>query len=265
MKTNALKKFTLFALLIYVPIQTMAWGQLGHRIVGQIAESHLNPKAKMAVKNILGNETLAMCANWADFVKSDKAYDYLSPWHYINLPGGLSDSELQNRLKADTAVDAYTKINFMIKELKNKSLAKEKKVMYLRLLVHIVGDINQPMHTGHLEDKGGNDIKLSWFGRSSNLHAIWDSDLIESQELSYTEYTKAINFCSAAQKKAWQNDPLSKWIQDSYHISQKIYAGVAAGDKLGYRYIYDNLATANEQLLKGGIRLAGLLNQIFGV
>lgn len=264
MKINAFKKITLFALLVYLPIQSMAWGQLGHRVVGQIAETYLSPKAKLAVKAILGNETLAMSANWADFVKSDRAYDYLSTWHYINFPGGLSKAELQNMLKADTAVDAYTKINFLVKELKNKSLAQDKKVMYVRLLVHLVGDINQPMHTGHLEDKGGNDVKLTWFGKSSNLHAIWDSELIESQELSYTEYAKAINFCTPKQRATWQNDPLSKWIEDSYHISQKLYAGVTLGDKLSYRYIYDNLETANQQLLKGGVRLAGLLNQIFG-
>lgn len=261
---NALKKSILFALFIYLPIHTMAWGQLGHRIVGQIAESHLNAKAKTAVKNILGNESLAMCANWADFVKSDRAYDYLSTWHYINFPGGLADAELNSILKADTATDVYTKIIFLTKELKNKSLAQDKKVMYLRLLVHFVGDVNQPMHTGHLEDKGGNDIKLSWFGKSSNLHALWDSDLIESQELSYTEYAKAINFCTPQQKTAWQKDPLTKWIEDSYHISQKLYGNVTTGDKLSYRYIYDNLATANQQLLKGGVRLAGLLNEIFG-
>ena len=151
----------------------------------------------------------------------------------------------------------------MVKELKNKNLPKDKKVMYVRLLDHLVGDIHQPMHTGHLEDKGGNDIKLSWFGKSSNLHAIWDSELIESQELSYTEYSKAVNFCSSTQKASWQKDPLTKWVEESYQISQKLYSNVTAGDKLSYRYIYENLETANQQLLKGGIRLAGLFNQIF--
>ena len=264
MKTNALKFISALALVIYLPLQSMAWGTTGHRVVGQIAESHLSPKAKLAVKSILGNESLSMCANWADFVKSDKAYDYLYNWHFINFSGGLSHTDLINYMQADTAVDAYTKINFLVKELKNKSLAKDKKVMYLRLLVHLVGDVHQPMHTGHQEDKGGNDIKLSWFGKSSNLHSIWDSELIEGQQLSYTEYTQAINFCTPAQKAKWQKDPLSKWITESYDIAQKLYGTVTTGDKLSYRYIYDNIDTVNQQLLKGGVRLAGVLNQIFG-
>lgn len=264
MKNHFLKKLALLSIYLCLPLFSLAWGQLGHRVVGQIAESHLNPKAKLAVKAILGHESLAMSANWADFVKSDKAFDYLYNWHFINIDGGLSAAELQNLLKTDTAVNAHTKIAFLTKELKKKELPKDKKVMYLRILVHLVGDIHQPMHTGHREDKGGNDVKLSWFGKSSNLHSIWDSELIESQDLSYTEYTKSINFCSNKQKIAWQKDPLSNWIAESYQIAGKLYSGVTAGDRLSYRYIYDHLATANEQLLKGGIRLGGLLNEIFG-
>jgi len=264
MKNQIFKKISLLSLYVCLPLISLAWGQLGHRVVGQIAENHLNPKAHLAVKNILGHETLAMSANWADFVKSDKAFDYLYNWHFINLDGGLTTAELQKFLKTDTAVNAHTKIAFLTKELKKKELAKDKKVMYLRILVHLVGDIHQPMHTGHREDKGGNDIKLSWFGKSSNLHSIWDSELIESQELSYTEYAKSINPSTAKQRTTWQKDPLSIWIAESYQIASKLYSGVTMGDKLSYRYIHDHLGTANEQLLKGGVRLAGLLNEIFG-
>jgi hypothetical protein len=246
MKNQIFKKISLLSLYVCLPLISLAWGQLGHRVVGQIAENHLNPKAHLAVKNILGHETLAMSANWADFVKSDKAFDYLYNWHFINLDGGLTTAELQKFLKTDTAVNAHTKI------------------AYLRILVHLVGDIHQPMHTGHREDKGGNDIKLSWFGKSSNLHSIWDSELIESQELSYTEYAKSINPSTAKQRTTWQKDPLSIWIAESYQIASKLYSGVTMGDKLSYRYIHDHLGTANEQLLKGGVRLAGLLNEIFG-
>lgn len=264
MKTRLLKHVLVAALLVYLPTQSMAWGMLGHRVVGQIAESHLNAKAKANIKAILGNETLAMGSNWADFVKSDKSYDYLYNWHFINLPAGLSTTDIQGILKADTAVDAYTKVNFLVTELKKKNLNKAQKISYIRLLVHIIGDLHQPMHTGHFEDKGGNDIKVTWFGKNSNLHSVWDTELPESQQLSYTEYTQAINFCSPSQKTTWQNTPFNAWITDTYGMAQKIYGSVNSGDKLSYRYIYDNLETVNQQLLKGGIRLAGVLNNIFG-
>ena len=254
----------MFGLLLYLPSQSMAWGMLGHRVVAQIAETNLNPKTKLALKGIMGNESLAMSSNWADFVKSDKSYDYLYNWHFVNFAAGLSSADIKGMLKADTTVNAYTKMNFLIRELKKKDRPKAQKIIYIRLLVHIVGDVHQPMHTGRAEDKGGNDIKLTWFGKSSNLHSVWDTELVESQQLSYTEYTQAINFCSAKQKAEWQHAPINAWITETYGMAQNIYGGVALGDKLSYRYIYDNLETVNTQLLKGGIRLGGLLNQIFG-
>ncbi|MES1219507.1 MAG: S1/P1 nuclease, partial [Bacteroidota bacterium] len=168
-------------------------GQTGHRVVGAIAETYLTPKARAAVKAILGNETMAMTSNWADFIKSDSTFNYLSPWHYINFNQGLSKDEFNNLLKNDTAINAYNKINFIVKELKKKQLPSDKKLLYLRLLIHIVGDIHQPLHVGQLGDQGGNRVKVLWFGEATNLHSVWDEKMIESQKLSYTEYRNAIN------------------------------------------------------------------------
>ena len=263
MKLKSLKKLLLIGLLCYIPFQTMAWGMLGHRVVGQIADSYLNKKTSREIKKILGNESVAMASNWADFIKSEPVYNYLGNWHYINLPAGINQAQLQHSLERDTVTDAYTRILFLTSELKNKSLAHDKKVMYLRLLIHIVGDLHQPMHTGHLDDLGGNRVQVSWFGQPSNLHRVWDSDLIESKELSYTEYTNSINFIQKSQLHLLQSEDLAKWVSDSYQISENIYAHVKSGDKLSYRYIYDNLAIADQQLLKGGVHLAGLLNTIF--
>ncbi len=263
MKLNVLKKFIFIAIFTYIPMQTMAWGLLGHRVVGEIAESYLSRRAGREIKNILENESLAMASNWADFIKSEPAYNYLGNWHYINLPAGLSQEQLQQSLLKDSATNAYTRILFLSSELRNRSLPQEKKVMYLRILIHLVGDIHQPMHTGRVEDLGGNRIQVSWFGQPSNLHRVWDSDLIDSQELSYTEYARSINFMDRSGLFSLQNESPAQWVQDSYRMSEKIYANIKTGDKLSYRYIYDNLAIANQQLLKGGVHLADILNEIF--
>ena len=99
----------------------MAWGVLGHRIVGEIAYSYLTPATKAAIKKILANESVAMSSNWADFIKSDTDFAYLSPWHYVNLKPGMTMQEVAKFLNKDTAVDAYTKINFLVRELKKKN------------------------------------------------------------------------------------------------------------------------------------------------
>lgn len=263
MKFNSLKKVFLAFVLFYLPAQAMAWGLLGHRVVGQIAESYLNRKANREIKLILGNENLAMASNWADFIKSEPSYNYLNNWHYINLPAGLNEEQLDFALKRDTVTDAYTKILFLSAELKNRNLEQDKKVVYLRLLIHLVGDLHQPMHTGRFEDLGGNRIQLTWFGQNTNLHRVWDSDLIDSQELSYTEYSRSINFIGKNQLHSLQSQDAAQWVKDSYRISEKLYSKVNNGDKLSYRYIYHNIEIANQQMLKGGIHLAALLNSIF--
>jgi hypothetical protein len=264
MKTTFFKKLILAVAIIYAPLHSMAWGDKGHRIAGQIASNYLTPKARLAVKAILGNESVAMASTWADFIKSDPNYNYLSSWHYIDFDKAYTYPELQNFLKQDTSVDAYTKLNFMVGELKKKNLAQDKKLLYLRMVIHIVEDIHQPMHTAHTDDKGGNDFKVMWFKEESNLHSVWDSKLIEFQNLSFTEYATAINFTTPAQRTAWQQQPVSQWLFDSKELAENIYANTKRDEVLNYRYNFKYVGALNQQLLKAGVHLAGLLNQIFG-
>ena len=251
-------------MIFILPSDLFAWGVLGHRVTGGIAEHYLTTKTKSELKKLLGNETVAMASNWADFIKSDRSYDYLSNWHYVNFRGGLSQAEVMKILKNDTGTGLYTKMNFLVRELKSKNLQRERRIFYLKLLIHFVGDIHQPMHAGQPEDRGGNSIKLYWFGTPTNLHRIWDEQLVEFQQLSYTEHVAAINFVSPAQKRKWQGQPIAEWIYESYQIAQKLYTEIKPEDKLTYNYNYHHVNIMNQQLLKGGVRLAGLLNELFG-
>lgn len=241
------------------------WGPTGHRIVAEIADSYLNKKARKAIAEILGDESLAMSANWADFIKSDSTFNYLNSWHYINMPAGLSKEDFAARLALDSATDAYTKLNFLVSELKKNDLPLEKKKMYLRLLIHIAGDIHQPMHVSRAEDQGGNKIKLTWFSEAANLHNLWDDKLVEFQKLSYTEYATAINHVSKTQRKAWAAESISDWCYESYSLSAQLYSELTTPEpKLSFRYNFDHVDMLNRQLLKGGVHLAALLNEIFG-
>ncbi|MBC7946574.1 MAG: S1/P1 nuclease [Chitinophagaceae bacterium] len=265
---NLIKKTILVISFIALSIPSMAWwGINGHRIVGEIADGYLNSKARKALKELLGDESIAMASNWGDFIKSDSLYDYVYSWHYINLKGGMSFSELQSKLQTDTVANLYNKVNFLISELKsNKSLTTQQRTMYLKLLIHFVGDLHQPLHVGgRPEDQGGNRVKVLWFNEPTNIHSVWDDKLVEFQKLSYTEYAKAINHANKQMRKSWQQQPRMEWYWESYQISQTIYASIKQPDqKLSYGYNYDYIATVNQQLLKGGVRLAGVLNDIFG-
>jgi len=260
---NLIKRLVFIAAVFFLPFRSFGWGMLGHRIVGQIAESYLTPKARVAVQKILGTESIAMSSNWADFIKSDSSYNYLSSWHYVDIDSGLTKSEVKKYLQKDTATDLYTKLNFVITQLKNKQLSTDKKKMYLKLLIHFVGDAHQPLHVGHLQDQGGNKIKLTWFGAPTNFHRMWDDELIDYQQLSYTEYTNVINHTTAKQRAAWQKQPISDWIIESYEVAQQLYTDIQPDQKLSYRYNFDHIQILNERLLRGGVRLAGLLNELF--
>ena len=261
---KATRRIVLLGFLFSVPFCSFCWGVLGHRVTGGIAEKYLTPKAKTEIKKILGNETIAMASNWGDFIKSDSSYDSLYNWHFINLDSGLSRKQIQAYLDRDTATDVYTKTQFLIKELKNKQLSMDRKRMYLRLLIHFVGDIHQPLHVGRKADLGGNRVRVQWFSTATNLHSVWDESLVTFQQLSYTEYISAINFTTPHQRQAWQKQPLSEWIIESYQITQKLYSEIKEpNQRLGYEYNFTHVKTVNERLLKGGVRLAGILNEVF--
>jgi len=264
MKNTFLKKLLIGAAIVYAPLQSMAWGTTGHRVCGQIAEEHLTAKARLAVHAILGNESIAIASNWADFIKSDPAYSYMSSWHYVDLNKAYTYPELVIFLKADTNVDAYTKLNYLIGQLKKKDLSKKEQLLDLRMLIHIAEDVHQPMHVAHADDKGGNDFKVSWFNQPTNLHSVWDSQLIDYQQLSYTEYAMAVNHATPAEIKEWQAAPISEWLFESNQIAEKLYTDIKPGDNLSYKYNFNHIDILNKQLLKAGIRLAGVLNQLFG-
>ncbi|WP_316798965.1 S1/P1 nuclease [Pedobacter frigidisoli] len=250
-------------LIAYLPLQANAWGMIGHRVVGEIADSYLTAKARKAVQAILGSESIAMSANWGDFIKSDSTYNYLYNWHFVNLPGGLDKQGVYNILETEKAPNLYNKIVELTAVLKKPGSTASEKQLALRMLIHMAGDLCQPMHVAHKEDLGGNRVSVLWFNEKSNLHRVWDEQLIEYQQLSYTEYTKAINHPSAVQLYNWRNTSLKDCIYESYQVCSKIYDYTKPDAKLSYRYNFDWVGTLNEQLLKGGVRLAQMLNTIY--
>ena len=110
----------------------------------------------------------------------------------------------------------------------------------------------------------GNDIKVKWFNRGSNLHRVWDSDMIESWNMSYTELAKNSKNLSKSQVAAIENGEILDWAYESQKLAQRIYSKTSNDDKLSYKYSYENFSIVRDQLQKGGIRLAKILNDIYG-
>ena len=256
-------RFLLVIILFLAPFSVSAWSAIGHRIVGQIAENHLTGKARKAVISILGTESLAMASNWGDFIKSDSRYDSLYNWHFVNLPAGLNKDGVFSYLETEKEPNVYNKSLEMIRILKNKQSSLDQRKFALRMLVHMVGDLNQPMHTARKEDLGGNKVYVTWFGEKSNLHRVWDDQLIDYQKLSYTEFVEAIDFPTKQDLILSKSKTLKDYVYGSFEICNKIYEATKPEAKLSYKYNYDFVDTLNSQLLAGGLCLANVLNDTF--
>ena len=253
----------LLASALLIMQYAFSWGLTGHRIIGEISQQHLTKKTKKELNKLIGEETLAWWSNWPDFIKSDSTWNHASPWHYVDLPGHMDKDKFIEELKKLPGKNLYTQIRAMMAELKDKSLPIEKRRVALYFLIHLVGDLHQPLHVGRDEDAGGNKIVVYWFDKKTNLHTLWDSMLIESQQYSYTEYAKLLDIANEEKVNAWQSSSLEDWFYESHVVSDSIYDATPAESKLSYKYNYQFQKILEEQLLKGGIRLAALLNQAF--
>ena len=131
------------------------------------------------------------------------------------------------------------------------------------MLVHFVGDLHQPLHAGRGEDKGGNDIQVRWYNDGTNIHSVWDTKMIESYNMSYTELAENIRELTKLEKQQIASGTFEDWMYESNELSKKVYDSAEVGEKLGYRYMYDWFPVVQEQLQKGGIRLAQVLNEIY--
>lgn len=240
-----------------------AWGTTGHRVIAEIAERNLNRKAKKELKKIIGNQQLAYWANWPDFIKSDPTWKFADGWHYVNMPGDLNRLAFDQELNNSTDENLYKRALLLIDELKSKTLTLEEKQQKLYFLIHIIGDAHQPLHIGRSEDLGGNRVKVEWFRKPTNLHSLWDSALVDFDKYSYTEYATVLDIQDKAYNQNLTKGSLEDWIFDSYTKANILYKSVEENENLSYRYHFDFKDTVEEQLLKGGLRLAKLLNEIY--
>lgn len=250
-------------LAVFIAFFLMSWGVIGHRSIGKVAENHLSKKAKSAVFKLLGTESIPLVSTYADEIRSDARYDYTAAWHYVNPPQGLNYAQFVKYLETDTAANVYNAIFKMEKQLKSPKSSKAEKVFALKMIIHFVGDLHQPMHVSRAEDLGGNKIKLKFQRRESNLHSLWDSGLIEYNGFSFTEMATDLDLISVAKITEWQNDSITKWLFESYQISAQLYLEIEKNSDLDYTYYPQHSEIYKERIQKAGIRLAGFLNKIY--
>ncbi len=235
------------------------WGATGHRTIGEIAEIHLSKKAKKEIDILLNGQGLAFVSTFGDDIKSDDAYDKYYTWHFVNFP---FDTKYKDS-KKDKRGDIVMGIEHCVKVLKDPNTSQQDKAFFLKFLVHLIGDLHQPLHVGRGEDKGGNDIKLEWHRKKSNLHRVWDSQMIEFYNMSYSELVANRKKLSKSQIELIKEGSVLDWTYESQALAKKVYKSAKPEERLSYRYSYDHYDIVLSQLQKSGIRLAKVLNDIY--
>lgn len=239
----------------------LAWGQKGHRIVAQVAYDNLNKKTRKQVDAILGKHGMIYLSTWADEIKSDTIYPKSFTCHYQDLDGGLSDEAIVAMLTDYPEVGGDL---FMAMDSIEAVLAKNKQCHdALAFYVHFYADRFCPMHVAHLDDKGGNGVKMKWFGQNTNLHSVWDSKIIDSKGFTYTEYAQYLHDVYGKQKKAVMQMTDEETLLQTYHLTDDIYTYHSTWNGNAYHYSYYWMDEMEWQLYTAGVKLAQALNAIY--
>jgi hypothetical protein len=267
-----------FVAALVLPAPALAWGKTGHRVVAAIADTQLSGLARAHIREILGpGESLVDAANWPDEMRSAPGKFWqktATPWHYVTLDGIIYDH-------APPEGDALEALEHFRKVLQDPKADLADKQMALRFIIHIVGDLHQPLHVGKCCDRGGNDVKVTWFGKPTNLHAVWDSQLVDDEQLSYSELAEKLErHLSDRQLIKWWDINPRDWISESAEYRDTLYPTAADMPKprkdddpkksdeppppdLSYSYVYRFTPLMEQRLTQGGVRLAAYLNAIF--
>lgn len=254
------------AVTALLPAPASAWGAQGHRLVARIAETRLDPAAKAEVARLLAAEpgaTLASIAPWADQLRAEDPDlgKRSAGWHYVNMAedGCIYDPPKHCR-DGDCVVEA---LKAQSARLADRSLSDADRLQALKFVVHLAGDMHQPMHAGYGHDKGGNTYQLRFNERGTNLHSLWDSGMFYALQLDDDQYLQRLQALPAPAGVAapqLQRDA-SLWAEQSCRIATR--EGVyPANRKVGQAYADTWRPVAEAQLRLAGERLAALLNEL---
>jgi hypothetical protein len=258
---------TITALLLTILMLTpsaYSWGRLGHRVAAEFAEGRLTPHALAAVHNLLGSEvSLADISTWADEQQNPRS----SAWHYVNEP--ITESRYDPRFcPANGCV--VSKINDFKRILQDPKTGKTEKQQALRYLIHLIADLHQPLHVGDTGSRGGNSIQVRFYNQGSNLHRVWDSQIMERHtENEQVWLYDFIHYANPAFVKECSKGTPEDWATETLQVAKEAYClpgsktVMKSGTKLGDDYYRMALVIIQKQLAKAGIRTAWMLNEIF--
>ena len=254
-----MKRLILTSLCLLFARGAFAWGQKGHDVTAYIAECRLTPEAAEKVRKALDGYSPVYIANWLDFASYWPEYAYSKTWHYLNIDEG----ETLESMSRNPGGDVLTAVTRLTEKLKSGRLTPEEETLSLKMLIHLVGDMHCPMHLGRLSDLGGNKRPVRFFGRDTNLHSVWDTNIPEAvHKWSYSEWQQQIDRLTDEEAAQIAAGEPADWVKETHEICKEIYGFTPEGTDISYDYLFKYTPVVERQFLRGGHRLARLLNEI---
>lgn len=273
--------------LLFTTFASQAWGPEGHAIVADIAQQHLDPAASAEVAALLKQEGLSRLddiSSWAD--ANRKAMPHTSGWHYVDIPLHADDFVAARDCPEGDCVVA--RIDQYAHVLADKSATPQARLEALKWVVHLVGDVHQPLHAEDNNDKGGNTVQVNFFGKGTNLHSLWDGQIIRKaldfipgpnytfdHAIVQADAMKLDANITSTERRTWApSGDLSSlggeaigWADESHRLAQQVaYTDLAkpSGEAWSQRYQLKAWPVIETRLEQAGVRLAAVLNEALG-
>lgn len=266
----------------------LAWGQLGHSVIAELSQRHLSPAAQAKLKELIGDTSLAAISNWADDYKFTPAGKNTYRWHFVDI-----DIE---RPTYDVALDCKDQNNqgtcivqglpAAIAILKDNSRSKEDRLRALKLVIHLAGDLEQPLHASeHNGDQGGNRLHVilhakrsdgTSYTRASTFHSMWDDSLVDLQAYSWGSYADSLDAdpLPTVEAPPYDEARVAAWANDTHALGIRAYQLLPAGTpdhndsshpvEISNDYAVAIKAELDRELVKGAARLKAILEDAFG-
>lgn len=244
-----------FLLLISLP--AYSWGPQGHKLVALIARSQLDASVIETIDFYLKGTSWEDASTWMDDIQTNPKYDYMKPWHFVNIPKDKTYVPTKEP-------NVVNKLEYCIRMLQYRAFQSEESVgETLKCLFHLVGDIHQPLHCGYAEDKEGSELRLYLVQKETNLHKVWDWEIIHEKKMDIWYCAKVLvgMKLTARKKEEIEKIEVLTWLNETRALLPEVYK--FSGNKIDQRYVDVNAVHIETQIIKAGLRLAAILNKYF--
>jgi hypothetical protein len=239
-----------------------AWGEVGHRAAAELAEQRLKPEGRAVVAGLLGGQSMADVAVWADEVRST-THRHTDRWHSVNIPIDASGYRAARDCPppGECVLVALPRLEA---QLGDRTRPREERREALMFLVHFIADMHQPLHVADRGDRGGNETKMSPVGGTDDLHRAWDSGIIQASNHTAASLVAAANrWLRRRQEPPIGSGRYDDWAREGLWISRQVVYPQAADHRITRHERQIAIATIEERIARAGVRLAAVLNRIF--